>query len=67
MAEAIVWCHECRDLEGRMKRWRHLCEDCAETQLYTHKQETGHQPYMKVVTEKLINQIVEASLKRGKP
>ncbi len=50
-----------------MKRWRHLCEDCAETQLYTHKQETGHQPYMKVVTEKLINQIVEASLKRGKP
>ncbi len=65
MAEAIVWCHECRDEEGRMKRWRHLCEDCAENQLYTHKTETGHRPYMKVTTDQLIEQIVEAALTGG--
>lgn len=48
-----------------MKRWRHLCEDCAENQLYTHKTETGHRPYMKVTNDQLIEQIVEAALTGG--
>ena len=51
MTEVIVCCDVCRAEDGRQKRWRWLCEECAEEQLYSHKEQTGHQPWMVVVTE----------------
>ena len=66
MAEAIVHCFDCRDGDDH-KRWRYLCEECAEEQLYEHKKTTGHQPYMVVTPDmtaaELRDQISKASEK----
>ena len=51
MTECVVWCAECRAGDGGSKRWRHLCEECAEEQLYRHKTVFGHEPWMVVVSE----------------
>ena len=46
-----MWCADCRAEDGGQKRWRHLCEDCAQDQLYQHKTSFGHEPWMVVVSE----------------
>ena len=51
MAECVVWCAECRTEDGGSRRWRHLCEECAEEQLWRHKTSSGHEPWMVVVSE----------------
>ena len=49
MTECVVWCHECED---EPRRWRWLCEECAEEHLYKHKRETGHtEVWMQVVPD----------------
>ena len=44
MTECVVRCNdaECRTKSGQARRWRHLCEDCAQTQLAAHRRDTGH-------------------------
>lgn len=42
MTECIVKCYACRDEKNQPKRWRYLCEECAEEQGTRHRRETGH-------------------------
>lgn len=51
MAECIVRCHVCKDDEDRPKRWRYLCEDCADEQGDRHRKETGHQCEMVITRD----------------
>lgn len=53
MTECVVICSECLDTRyNQPRRWRHLCEDCATTQLHQHRTDTGHTDLeLRVVTE----------------
>lgn len=42
MAECVVTCQVCKDEEGKPKKWRYLCEDCADEQGHRHRRDTGH-------------------------
>lgn len=43
MTECVVICAQCLDTRcNQPRRWRHLCEDCATTQLEQHRTDTGH-------------------------
>jgi hypothetical protein len=44
MTQCVVSCHdlECRTKSGYSRRWRHLCEDCAQAQMAEHRRGSGH-------------------------
>lgn len=44
MTQCVVRCHhrECSTRTGQSRRWKHLCEDCAQAQLDAHRRATGH-------------------------
>lgn len=42
MTQCVVVCAQCRDDNGRPKRWEWLCETCAESCVEDHRRDTGH-------------------------
>ncbi len=62
MTQCVVQCHdaECRTKTGESRRWRHLCEDCAETQLADHRRDTGHDDLELVVVADITDNTVRS-------
>lgn len=51
MTECKVTCHQCRTDTDRPKRWRWLCETCAEECADFHRRHTGHQVDLTITRE----------------
>lgn len=48
MTECFVTCSEC----DKPRKWRFLCEDCAQDKQAEHSRATGHQPHLTVVPDR---------------
>jgi hypothetical protein len=51
VTECVVKCQLCRDEEDRPKKWRYLCEECADEQGARHRKDTGHECEMVITRD----------------
>lgn len=64
MTECVVICQQCIDPEGRAKRFRLLCVECAEDTLDRHRRDTGHTDLELRVTDEFTADDVAARVRR---
>lgn len=51
MTYCVVVCETCTTEDGLPRRWRYLCEDCAQDRADGHRTESGHTTTLTVVPE----------------
>jgi len=65
VSACVVTCHQCVAVDGLPRRWRWLCELCAEECQDRHREQTGHPTELTVVDtdglDRLLDNLTTAS------